>query len=604
MSASAKTSSRAVQRHIQKSDVVGDKCLDRIVAMAAKCFRTPYAALTAAGHDRQWVVSSLGHNVRQNLPDSSPCYEITLRGEPMVIADVSAQDRYSPDAFLTPKIHFFAGAPLILPDGFAIGCLSVVDVEARADEDIDLTLLAELAGIAASQLEMKVVTSMLDPITQLPNRDQFVLDMTELAKQQPGVPAIVALLDIMPPHQIETIMRVLGPAHLDQLMADVALATRRSFETSHRLYQVSPTQFALHPSRDKDLNEMMAELKQQLGHIKQDQLRQVAVTIATGVVPFILGRHPATDILRMANSAAQDAREANVYVRVYSSQHDQNHQRRFTIASSFTTALERSGELFLHYQPRVDLSSGQCGGAEALLRWHHPDLGPISPGEFIPLIDQTVMIHALTDWVLEASLDQLALMRQCFPDFVMSVNVSAHNLREEDFVARLIASLAQRTLPHGALEIEITEGNFILGDSVVMGTLRDLAAADIRIAIDDFGTGYSSLAYLERLPAHTVKLDQSFMHGMAESPRKHALVTATINLCHQLGYRVVAEGVETMAIADLLRTGGCDEAQGYGFSRPMDAETFTQWLAPRYAPIGAPVNAQAVNAQATASLKR
>ncbi|MCB8879924.1 EAL domain-containing protein [Acidisoma cellulosilytica] len=581
MTGSDKTSP-PMQRHVRAADISGNKSFDRLVALTAKLFRTPYAALTVAGLDRQFVVANHGLGDRRHPMDGSPSYEIVLRGEPIVIPDLDAQSRYRPEAFFTPHIKFFAGVPLVLPDGFAIGCLGIADSSSREADSFDLALLRELADIAVAQVEMNVVTGMIDPVTRLPNRAQFILDMTDWTVQHAGQHGIVALVDIMPQQQVDAIMRVLGPGHLDQVVADVAQTFQRSVDKSYRLYQISQTQLALLPPPEANLDILLSQLSQRLSNINRRQLSRFAVTIAMGILPFKPGDHDAEDILRMANSAAQDARQAREYIRVYSPQQDRDHQRRFAIVSNFAAAMESEDELFLVYQPRVDLSSGRCYAAEALLRWTHSELGSISPSEFIPLIDPTMLMQALTDRVLKSALDQLAEMRRDFPDFIMAVNVSAHNLREPDFLGHLLAKLEMRGLPPHALEVEITEGTFILNDDAAMAALHALAHAGVRIAIDDFGTGYSSLSYLEQLPAHTVKLDQSFMHGMTEDRRKYALVSSTISLCHELGYRVIAEGVETMEIADQLRAAGCDEAQGYGFSKPVPAATLLSWLKPRY----------------------
>jgi len=296
------------------------------------------------------------------------------------------------------------------------------------------------------------------------------------------------------------------------------------------------------------------------------------------VAPFALGQADPRDVLRLANSAVQDAYGTESKVSVYSSIQDTVHRRRFTLLQQFGIALDAADQLSLVFQPRVDLASGTCVGAEALLRWMHPSLGAISPGEFIPIVEQTSMARAMTAWVLEAALKQLAAWRAAGLDLRLSMNVSASNLLEPDLHARVMQGLAQHALAAEHLELEITESALMGDGGQALAQLEALAGAGIRLAIDDFGTGYSSLSYLQRLPVQVVKIDQSFMRDLAGDERKRSLVSTMILLSHNLGYRVVAEGVETRQVLDIVVDADCDEVQGYFFGRPMAPGDFAAWI--------------------------
>jgi EAL domain-containing protein (putative c-di-GMP-specific phosphodiesterase class I) len=374
-------------------------------------------------------------------------------------------------------------------------------------------------------------------------------------------------------------MRVMGPGYLDQLMTNLGRVVRRSIEANHTVYHVSPTQFALLSPMGTRLEDYTALTRQRLAETALSLRQDCGGAVALGLAPFILGKSDARDVLRMANSAVQDARLHREQLRTYSETADEIHRRRFEIAQSFTKALSAPDQLSLHFQPRVDLRSGACTVAEALLRWTHPGLGIISPAEFVPLIEPTSMIHDLTDWVIAHALDQVAAWRTSHPAFAVSVNVSPNNLRDDTFADRLLLRLAALNLPVTAIELEVTEQTFTLNDAAIGCTLARLSDAGILLAIDDFGTGYSSLSYLQQLPAQTVKLDRSFMHGLETEARKRALVSSTTMLCQELGYRVVAEGLETAENVAAVSRIGCDQGQGYYFARPMAAEALTVWLA-------------------------
>ena len=265
-------------------------------------------------------------------------------------------------------------------------------------------------------------------------------------------------------------------------------------------------------------------------------------------------------------------------VAIYSPEVDQGHQRRFTLINDFGEALASGDQLRLVYQPRVDLASRRCVGVEALLRWQHPTLGEVPPGEFIPLVERTAMARATTDWVLEAAVAQAARWRRAGLTLRVSVNISAANLEEADFLERLRSRLARHAVPPAWLELELTESAMMSDSRAALAQLARIAEAGIELAIDDFGTGYSSLSYLQQLPASVLKIDQSFMRDLAGDARKQALVGTMVELAHKFDYRVVAEGVETDAVLRVIEASGCDEVQGYLIARPMEAATFGRWL--------------------------
>ncbi|WP_277925103.1 EAL domain-containing protein [Sphingomonas sp. BAUL-RG-20F-R05-02] len=202
--------------------------------------------------------------------------------------------------------------------------------------------------------------------------------------------------------------------------------------------------------------------------------------------------------------------------------------------------------------------------------WHHPTMGEISPAEFIPLVEQTSLARAVTQWVLDAALDQLSSWTARGVGLNLSINVSAANLAEADLIQRIQLGLLKRQLRPEQLEIELTESAIMDQPDQALEMLRELAATGICVAIDDFGTGQSSLAYLQKLPTQVVKIDQTFVRDLIQNHGPDfVLVETMIGLGHKLGYRVVAEGVETPEAAAILTNAGCEEAQGFLFARPM-----------------------------------
>jgi EAL domain-containing protein (putative c-di-GMP-specific phosphodiesterase class I)/GGDEF domain-containing protein len=250
-------------------------------------------------------------------------------------------------------------------------------------------------------------------------------------------------------------------------------------------------------------------------------------------------------------------------------------------------------QLFILYQPKIDLRSGRITGVEALTRWRHPVHGLIMPDEFIPLAERTGLIVPLALWVLKQSLDQCRRWRSEGMHLGLAVNLSMWNLDSPELPDHIAALLAAAEIPSGQLELEITESAIMDDPQRIMRTLRGLRELGVQLAIDDFGTGYSSLAYLKKMPVNSIKIDKSFTQNMEGDGDSAVIVRAIVDLAHNLGLKVVAEGVETSAAQEMLVAFGCDEAQGYYFSRPVTAADIRRLL--RKLPATAAPSAEAAN---------
>ena len=265
--------------------------------------------------------------------------------------------------------------------------------------------------------------------------------------------------------------------------------------------------------------------------------------------------------------------------RFFTSEMNERARRRQRIESNLRHAVERDA-FRLHFQPRVDARSGHAVSVEALLRWHDDELGGVSPGEFIPVAEESGQIVAIGAWVVERACAQhAAWRRQGLGAVPVSINVSALQLRDPELIATLDDTLRRHGVAPADLEIELTESTLMDTSDRTLAPLRALKALGVRLSIDDFGTGYSSLAYLHRFPIDMLKIDRSFVHRMLDDPTHLAIVRAVIGLGHTLGLRVVAEGVESGPTARMLREARCDELQGFHFARPMDADALAAWLA-------------------------
>jgi diguanylate cyclase (GGDEF)-like protein len=265
--------------------------------------------------------------------------------------------------------------------------------------------------------------------------------------------------------------------------------------------------------------------------------------------------------------------------------------KRIRIEAGLRQALER-GEFVLHYQPKVNLQSERLQGVEALVRWQTTDAGMISPGDFIPIAEDTGLIIPIGEWVLRAGLMQMrSWLRSGLPVQRLAVNICARQFRQSDVVAMVAAALQESGLDGEHLEVEITESVLMEDTEATVNTLNGLKALGVRISVDDFGTGYSSLNYLKRFPIDTLKIDRSFVSDIPNDPDDAVITTAIIGLAHNLRRSVIAEGVETREQLNFLRENQCDEAQGYLFSKPLNVMQMTAYLERERARGGVPISA-------------
>ncbi len=564
-------------RQLRLLDTAPSESYDRITRIAARLFDLPICAVSLTDRDRQWFKSSIGLDHRSIPRCGAPCSAVAETGQFLVIPDLLEDPTYRDGDLARGGVRFYAGAPLVTRDGYGLGALCVLGLEPRQATESETASLEDLATMVIAQMEMEHAAGRIDPVSGLPNRQRLIEDLGDLARDRPGESAILVLVDVARVDEMANALRVVGLSSLDDTARESARLLRSVLGPDRTIYQVGAKQFAFLALPGAQLEPYVATLSPAMHAAHREAMVGFGTTPAIGVSPFVHGRTDPRDVLRTAYSAAEDARSVEGRVSVYSTDQDAVHQRRYALQLAFADALTTRGELRLVFQPRIDLPTGRCIGAEALLRWTHPELGEVSPGEFVPIVETTPLARDMTDWVLAAAVAQLRLWTQADLDLSLSVNISAANLREADFADRLAARMLASRIEPSRLELEITESAVMEDSGAALAQLEAIAALGVRLAIDDFGTGYSSLAYLQKLPADVVKIDQAFVRDLDDAANL-TLVTSMIELSHALGYGVVAEGVETPDTAQRLSDAGCDEAQGYFYARPMPARDFAAWL--------------------------
>ena len=309
------------------------------------------------------------------------------------------------------------------------------------------------------------------------------------------------------------------------------------------------------------------------------ELPNIVLDISTQVGVSLAPRFTteATELVRQAEVALHSAKLGSQPLIVYEKEIDNYDPRRLALMAELRKAINNDG-LYLVYQPKVNIKTGVISGVEALLRWNHPELGLIPPNEFIPMAEQSSVIKPLTVWVLNNAMRQATAFARSGLDIAIAVNISACSLRDDSLVGYTKMLLQKNNIAPDRLILEITESAMMQDPNMGLNLLNQLSELGVQISIDDYGTGYSSLAYLKRLPVNEMKIDRTFIKDMADDEDDKLIVGTTIDMGHNFGLRVIAEGVEDGQTVDLLKQMGCDQVQGFYYAKPMPVDELYDWL--------------------------
>ncbi len=420
-----------------------------------------------------------------------------------------------------------------------------------------------------------------DGLTGLPNRALFALRVERLC-QSPEPPrsarAAVMLLDL---DHFKEINDTLGHHVGDRLLTTVAERLRGSLRPGDTVARLGGDEFAV-LSHDLESEAEAFEVAEQVLHALDEAVTIEGVRLevegSLGVALYPDHGRRMDLLLRKADIALYAAKVERSCVRLYEPAQDPHTVERLALVADLRAALEL-GELFLHYQPKVQARIGRVLGFEALVRWRHPRHGVLMPDSFLPAVENTGLIGPLTLQVLDLALAAVTDWRRAGHDVSVAVNLSVRQLTDLSLPQQIQQRLIAHALPPEALVLEVTETLIMTDPLRAAGVLALLRELGIGLAIDDFGTGYSSLAYLRRLHVDELKIDKSFILQLAGNEDDAVIVRSTIELGHNLGLRLVAEGVEDQHTLDLLRAWGCDTVQGYFISPPMTGDTVLPWLA-------------------------
>ena len=517
-----------------------------------------------------------------------PLAPLFSRGEPVILSGPWGEDL--PLHFEWLRRYGALAAVPVPADGGPRGYLCALAEAAGAfgpEETRFLAAAASMVSAALHRLDSEARLAYLaqfDPLTGLPNRtllsDRFSLMIVQARRR--GVSLGVLFIDL---DDFKLVNDTQGHAAGDELLKETASRLQSALRDGDTVARISGDEFAVILSdlaRPDDAALVAQKILDRLCAPAEVRGEEVVVTASIGIATFPADGDNAEALLGAADAAMYRAKQSgrNAF-QFFTADINQRTRARAQMGLELRRALERK-EFTLAYQPKIDLMSGQPCGAEALLRWQHPERGRVAPVEFIPVLEETGLIVPVGEWVLKRACEDLkGWLRLGAPAMPVAVNLSARQFRQHDLEERIRTIVSAAGIDPSLIELEITESQLMHDPDHAIGVLRALGKAGVRIAIDDFGTGYSSLAYLTRFPLASLKIDRSFVADVLDDEADATIVRTIVDMAHTLGFTVIAEGVELDSQAAFLRALGCEQAQGFLFAKPMPAGEFSELIVRR-----------------------
>lgn len=560
---------------LKNHDESRDEALKQYTHLACQLLKVPMCFISILDDEKQYIKSAQNIDITETSLSEAFCVNTIDQGNTMICRDTLQHPVFKSYQAVNqaPFIRFYAGCPLNTRDGVAIGTLCILDTNPRTLSAGQIDIFEKLAGLVSVFLESWHTIGYIDIVTLLPNRQRLLKDIAGLRESTFKL-VIIDCIDM--PFAYE-IARTLGMTVVESLLEDMVAQLQSIPQLARQLYSVAVGRFAFLVSAHQSsiLDDLTVSLQGIQARMSPDVLLDLDIHLGdSGLCSQEL---TPIEILRRAVSALHEAISQGHRYMTYDEALDDKTKKDFTLLTDLRTALKNDQGLYLVYQPKVSLRTGLATGAEALLRWSHPERGEVQPGFFIPLVERTNLMRELTEWVIDHAIDQLVLWKDKSLYLPVSINLAASDFSRPGFADRLKQKMWNAGLTPAMLEIECLETERMLESPAALNGLNMLKKCGFKISLDDFGSGYSNINYLRQIPMDIIKIDRSIVGKIATDKGSRIVVQNIISLLKQLNYVVLAEGVEDEKTVAILLSQGCDEVQGFIYSKPLESQAFEAW---------------------------
>ncbi|WP_312228497.1 sensor domain-containing phosphodiesterase [Pseudescherichia sp.] len=569
---------------LRKQDKARDTALGEFATLASDIMGVSSCFVTIFDDQHQYIkyVKNVPRlQVKLPIPETM-CQYAVASAEPVICHDTRTDSRFANHALVNSGlVIFYAAAPLQTKDGFVLGTLCVSHAQTIFPTSEQIENFLRIAALASTYLEAWYSLGRIDGLTGLPNRQFLLKEMEKLVLDQNTQCWSLILLDCIDMPRAYELARYLGVPEVEKMLRGFGplLRLRLKLPARMTLFAFAPGRYALLVNADyaQTLIQKAASLPDIEAQIRGDI--DIQLKVHTGYVNFRPQDDDPHEILRQAISALHEAMRQQIPLLAFDPILDQKRNNHFRLLHDLSEAIKAKDQLYLVYQPKISLHTGLTEGCEALLRWHHPVQGNVPPSTIVQLAEKTSLMTDITHWVIKTVISQLQAWRRDGIGLPISINVTVSDFSRQGFADELEKKLIRAGLTAADLRIECLETEKVLESDEALYELGQLKKKGFKILLDDFGAGYSNISYLRRIPIDIIKLDRSLISQIVADSDSRIIARNVIMMLKELNYLVLAEGIEDRQTAMMLKAYGCDEAQGYYFSRPIPAAEIPAWLA-------------------------
>ncbi|WP_342321006.1 sensor domain-containing phosphodiesterase [Kosakonia sp. BYX6] len=569
---------------LRREDKTRDAALAEFARLACEVMGVEGCFITTFDDDFQYIkyVKDIPIKHAQIRIEQTMCqYSLDAR-QTVMSSDTRLDERFNHQPLVkNGDILFYASAPMINKDGTVLGTLCVTHPETYVPTSRQITNFHRVAALATVYLESCYTIGLVDALTALPNRQFLMKEMARLSLEKASGSYALVIFDCIDMPRAYELSRYLGVEALEKLLRSFGplLQLRLKLKEETTLYAFATGRFAVLAEMDYALALVKRAEKLPGMQAKIAGDIDINLTIHAGYVKFSPLEDNVQEIVRQGISALHESIRQGIPVFQFNPILDHKRNNDFKLLYDLSEAIKSGDQLYLVYQPKVSLRSGKTEGVEALLRWKHPQLGQVSPAVIVALAEKTTLMSDITQWVIKTVIAQLKAWKQHGVSLPVSINVTVSDFSHPGFADELARNVLAAGLYTSDIRIECLETEKMLESDPALEELDRLKLLGFTILLDDFGAGYSNISYLRRIPIDIIKLDRSLVSQVTTDTGSRIIARNVITMLKELDYVVLAEGIEDLETARMLEEYGCDEAQGYLFSRPLSPDEIPAWLA-------------------------